>query len=102
MTDFCSCDGNRGEGANGRLGHGSKYSADTPRRLEGVTNEAGAAAKVHSIVCGPTHTAVITDEGRLFCFGTGANYELGNESTAAAFKPALVPALRDKIGRAHV
>lgn len=50
---------------------------------------------MHSIFCGPTHTLLLSDDGRVYCCGSGSSYEMGNESTAHVYKPALVPGLKD-------
>jgi hypothetical protein len=64
-----------------RLGHGNRASVDVPKKVEGLLNDDGTEMRVHSIVCGATHTAIVSDEGRVLCCGSGSSFELGNEST---------------------
>ena len=63
-----------GEGKYSRLGHGSWDDLSTPRA---IATPPWAGAKPCAVACGFAHTAVLTDDGRLFTCGEGKFGQLG-------------------------
>ncbi|KAG2425442.1 hypothetical protein HXX76_013652 [Chlamydomonas incerta] len=78
-----------GWGRYGNLGDGDSQDRYTPTRvvgLEGVT--------VTSVVCGWRHSAVVTDEGRVFTFGWSKYGQLGHGDHVDHTRPCLVAGLQ--------
>lgn len=61
-----------GDGSSGQLGHGSQNSTSLPARVEGMANEL-----IVQMVAALSHTCILNDVGKAFCFGKGANGQLG-------------------------
>ncbi len=62
-----------GMGRDGQLGHG-----DTEPRLEPTQVASLADKTVVAVSCGATHTAALTDEGRVYTWGGGVSGQLGH------------------------
>lgn len=77
-----------GEGKFGRLGHGAERNCHTPRLVEALLGK-----KPKQVACGGFHTAVITDEGRMYTFGGGEHGQLGHGDRVNKVKPAIVQSL---------
>lgn len=75
-----------GLGADGRLGHGSGASSQTPVGVLNLDN-------VASISAGAAHTCAVTIEGGAKCWGAGASGRLGNNSNALSAIPVNVHTL---------
>ena len=63
-----------GQGAEGKLGHGSENGEWRPRRVEALVGK-----RVVQVSCGWSHTAVVTSEGELLTFGYGFTGRLGHD-----------------------
>ena len=74
-----------GMGRDGQLGHG-----DTEPRLEPTLVSALADKKVVAVSCGATHTAALTDEGRVYTWGGGVSGQLGHGDKQQQLEPKLV------------
>lgn len=61
-----------GSGEDGRLGHGDMRDRSVPRKVMSLLRE-----RVIQASCGGAHTAVLTDQGKVFTFGRGRNGRLG-------------------------
>ena len=61
-----------GLGAYGYLGHGDpRRQRTTPKLIEAL-----AGVKAKQVACGQDHTAVCTEDGRMYTFGNGDNGQL--------------------------
>jgi alpha-tubulin suppressor-like RCC1 family protein len=74
-----------GMGRDGQLGHG-----DTEPRLEPTLVSALADKTVVAVSCGATHTAALTDEGRVYTWGGGVSGQLGHGDKLQQLEPTLV------------
>ena len=83
--------GKLGHGYCGKLGHGDERKQLTPKRVEALVG-----VKVKQVSCGRDHTAVCTEDGRMYTFGTGEHGELGQGDKENKTSPALVQALEGK------
>ncbi|KAL7556435.1 hypothetical protein ACA910_020346 [Epithemia clementina (nom. ined.)] len=77
-----------GEGKFGRLGHGSERNGHVPQLVEALYGK-----KPRQVSCGGFHTAVVTEEGRLYTFGGGEHGQLGHNDRVNQLQPTLVQAL---------
>jgi len=80
-----------GEGKFGRLGHGAERNCHSPRLLETLLGK-----RPKQIACGGFHTAVITEDGKMYTFGGGEHGQLGHGDKVNKVEPTIVQAL-DKI-----
>ena len=55
-----------GEGKFGRLGHSTESNCHTPRLVETMLGK-----NPRQVSCGGFHSAVVTEDGRLYTFGGG-------------------------------
>ena len=79
-----------GEGKFGRLGHNAERNCAFPRLVEGLMG-----ARPRQIACGGFHTAVITDDGKIYTFGGGEHGQLGHGDKVNKLKPTLVQSLEN-------
>lgn len=79
-----------GEGKFGRLGHGAERNCHSPRLVETLVGK-----KPKQVSCGGFHTAVVTDDGRLYTFGGGEHGQLGHNDRVNKVTPTYVQALED-------
>mmetsp|Transcript_14285 Transcript_14285/g.39698 ORF Transcript_14285/g.39698 Transcript_14285/m.39698 type:complete len:660 (+) Transcript_14285:305-2284(+) len=77
-----------GEGKFGRLGHYSERNCHAPQLVEALLGK-----KPRQVSCGGFHTAVVTEDGRLYTFGGGEHGQLGHNDRVNKLKPTLVQAL---------
>jgi len=61
-----------GCGLNGRLGHGDVIGSAFPEQIRAI-----AHLKIDQIACGDSHSAVITESGLLYIWGSNDNGKLG-------------------------
>eukprot|EP00796_Vickermania_ingenoplastis_P011237 gene11237-7807_t len=79
-----------GVGFQGRLGHGSLDAAWTPQRVIG----GGLAGhRVVGASCGSFHTAVVTEDGSLYCWGDNSHKQCGALSSVPLTLPSRVAEL---------
>jgi len=78
-------------GQYGRLGHGGLHDELVPRLVEALVGK-----KVIGAAASNSHTVVWTDEGELFTFGAGCNWQLGHGLTQIESVPRLVEAFAAK------
>mmetsp|Transcript_21486 Transcript_21486/g.30089 ORF Transcript_21486/g.30089 Transcript_21486/m.30089 type:complete len:607 (+) Transcript_21486:80-1900(+) len=81
-----------GEGKFGRLGHGAERNCHSPRMVEALLGK-----RPKQVACGGFHTAVITEDGKMYTFGGGEHGQLGHNEKLNKVKPTLVQALDDII-----
>ncbi|KAK8955810.1 Ultraviolet-B receptor UVR8 [Platanthera guangdongensis] len=91
-----------GDGTFGALGHGDRESAGYPREIEGLSGLRGV-----KVACGVWHTAAIVEvmeqavagtnvaSRKLFTWGDGDKYRLGQGDKEARLLPSCVPSLID-------
>lgn len=60
-----------GRGLSGQLGHGGRFPCAIPKRVLFDPLSCGPGVRVVRISVGPTHTAAIDADGRLFTWGDG-------------------------------
>lgn len=77
-----------GEGKFGRLGHGAERNCHSPRLVESLLGK-----RPIQIACGGFHSAVVTQDGKMFTFGGGEHGQLGHGDKVNKVKPTLVQAL---------
>lgn len=77
-----------GEGKFGRLGHGCERNCSAPRLVEALLGK-----QPRQVSCGGFHTAVVTEDGKLYTFGGGEHGQLGHNDRVNKVKPTLVQAL---------
>lgn len=77
-----------GEGKFGRLGHGTERNCHAPRLVETLLGK-----RPIQVACGGFHTAVITEDGKMFTFGGGEHGQLGHGDKVNKVKPTVVQAL---------
>jgi alpha-tubulin suppressor-like RCC1 family protein len=73
-----------GDNDYGQLGNGSNSDSPTPVAVTGMS------ADVLAVTGGERHTCALRDDGSVWCWGDGANGQLGNGSTAASNVPVEV------------
>jgi len=74
-----------GEGRSGKLGHGQDRDQNAPVKVS-----APEGTKFVSVAAGVFHTCGVTTTGGAYCWGGGANGQLGNGDTAQAATPVPV------------
>ncbi|KAJ3678505.1 hypothetical protein LUZ60_002308 [Juncus effusus] len=89
-----------GDGAFGVLGHGNRESVSYPKEVEALS-----LCKTMKVACGVWHTAAIVDIGvqsnvnvvsrKLFTWGDGAKFRLGQGDKEARLIPTCVQSLID-------
>lgn len=77
-----------GEGKFGRLGHSTESNCHSPRLVDSMLGK-----KPRQVSCGGFHSAVVTEDGRLYTFGGGEHGQLGHNDRVNKLKPTLVQAL---------
>eukprot|EP00531_Pseudo-nitzschia_arenysensis_P014444 CAMPEP_0116127674 /NCGR_PEP_ID=MMETSP0329-20121206/6962_1 /TAXON_ID=697910 /ORGANISM="Pseudo-nitzschia arenysensis, Strain B593" /LENGTH=626 /DNA_ID=CAMNT_0003621781 /DNA_START=253 /DNA_END=2133 /DNA_ORIENTATION=- len=77
-----------GEGKFGRLGHGTERNYEEPHLVTTLVGK-----RPRQISCGGFHTAVVTEDGRLYTFGGGEHGQLGHNDRVNKLKPTFVQAL---------
>ncbi|KAF6037593.1 HERC2 [Bugula neritina] len=80
-----------GEGDDGKLGHYSRATCDTPRLIECLRSK-----RVRDIACGSAHSACITSNGELYTWGLGEYGRLGHKDNLTQLRPKQVKALAGK------
>lgn len=77
-----------GEGKFGRLGHMSERNCHSPTIVEYMVGK-----KPRQVSCGGFHTAVVSEDGRLYTFGGGEHGQLGHNDRVNKMTPTFVEAL---------
>ncbi len=80
-----------GNGGNGRLGNGALDPHGTPVDVT-ATNGSGNLAGITQIAAGNHHTCALTTEGRVKCWGSGAQGRLGDGGVSDRSTPVDVVA----------
>lgn len=75
-------------GKFGRLGTGNEKNCHTPHLVEAMVGK-----KPKQVSCGGFHTAVVTEDGKLFTTGGGEHGQLGHNDRVNRLKPTFVQAL---------
>ena len=80
-----------GDGCDGKLGHGDKFSHRTPKCVDALS-----VLGVKLISCGRKHTAVCTKDGSVYTFGRGEEGQLGQGGNIECImEPRIVLALKN-------
>ena len=61
-----------GAGLNGRLGHGDLIGSAFPEQIKALSH-----LVIIDIACGDSHSAAITDDGKVYTWGSSDNAKLG-------------------------
>jgi alpha-tubulin suppressor-like RCC1 family protein len=77
-----------GAGHYGQLGVGGLEPRLTPHPIDELENQS-----IKHVACGANHSGAVSDLGKVFTWGNGANSRLGNGLTDEQEVPQLVPAL---------
>jgi len=80
-----------GCGIQGRLGHGADC-ADKMVPTE-IPTARFADCNMCTVACGDDHTAAVTQNGRVFTWGVGNNWQLGHSHREACFVPTRIERL---------
>lgn len=80
-----------GTGGAGRLGHETNQDIPEPKLIDAL-----ASVVATSISIGPANSACITKDGDLWCWGSNAMGQCGNNKTTPTFQPELVVTLKAK------
>jgi len=83
-----------GWGNDGQLGTGSTHDQMQPAEVKAL-----ATQRVAAVACGYYHTAVVTEEGIVMCWGKGNSGQLGAGDALASLVPRPVPALQQHVIR---
>lgn len=79
-----------GDGYNGQLGHGDRRNRYFPTLLTGLQH------KITAVAAGGFHTALLTDGGQVYTFGTGYIGQVGHTThTDATLTPTLIEGISD-------
>jgi E3 ubiquitin-protein ligase HERC2 len=76
----------------GKLGHGSEENVTTPTIISSLRN---LGVRIVNISAGCEHSAVISEEGKLYTWGHGDGGRLGHGDSEPHSSPTLVTALED-------
>lgn len=79
-----------GNGSTGMLGHGENAEENVPKVVEALQSK-----DVKKVVCGTTHTVVLTNEGEVFSWGSGYGGKLGQGHLRDRSTPLRVAALKE-------
>eukprot|EP00741_Cyanophora_paradoxa_P023247 tig00000254_g22454.t1 len=84
-----------GSGDAGRLGHGDvhKHMAPFPQELVPCRIETHLRIPFRKVVCGHAHTVLLSEEGKLYTFGNGAQGALGHGLLDDQWEPRQVEEL---------
>ena len=74
-----------GWGQDGRLGNGTKKTMNVPVMAVGLQGH-----QVVAVSCGASHTAAVTSNGNVFCWGSGEDGQLGLGSRESFRSPMMV------------
>ena len=77
-----------GKGSHGNLGHGDLSNHSIPNIVQALSDKVCI-----QIDCGNNHSAVLTNDGKVFTFGSGEYGKLGHGDNKNADLPRLVQAL---------
>ncbi|MBN2084680.1 MAG: hypothetical protein JW748_05605 [Anaerolineales bacterium] len=80
-----------GNNKEGQLGDGSRTNRSKPVGVKNLSERAVAVA------AGWGHTCILTEEGRVQCWGRNKDGELGNGTTQRSTEPVEVPGLEDVV-----
>eukprot|EP00904_Undaria_pinnatifida_P009747 jgi/Undpi1/5902/HiC_scaffold_2.g01176.m1 len=81
-----------GRGGFGRLGHGNREPADSPKRIEALEG-----IPCVQVACGFAYTAAVTASGELYTWGAGENGRLGLGDVEDRHTPSRVEGLHSKV-----
>jgi len=75
----------------GQLGTGDTGIQLTPVNVKGIT------LGMEQIVAGDSHTCALSDKGKLFCWGSNANGQVGNDSQQDQLEPIEIQIPEEKV-----
>jgi hypothetical protein len=80
-----------GSGSDGRLGRECGDSENSPIEVGGLLGEVRRqGVRVRGVSCGYDHSACVTEDGRVFVWGSGSRGQLGLGSASLQLLPAQV------------
>jgi len=84
-----------GKAQNGKLGHGSGKNSNVDLKIPFAIYGRLYHYSVTKIACGAEHSVCITDDGKLFCWGSNKEGQLGMGDTTARTEPTPIEYCRD-------
>ena len=86
-----------GDGEHGKLGHGTTDRLRRPKLINGIKTRGRTVRNWHYVSAGYRHSAIVTNDGKLWTFGCGDNGRLGHSSLGSSIKkvPEQVSSLND-------
>ena len=82
-----------GNGANGRLGHGTTSTCERPTIIKALV--VSFQERVVKVCAGDSHSMALNAEGRVFIWGSGSYGRLGLGSELNQYSPKLVEMLKE-------
>jgi X-linked retinitis pigmentosa GTPase regulator len=79
-----------GWGSDGQLGNGNKDDQMIPTLVKALSTQ-----RVIAVSCGYYHTAVVTEEGAVLCWGKGSSGQLGLGDASGCLIPRSIAALHE-------
>lgn len=80
-----------GDNEYGQLGNGTRDNSNIPVTVQGLSE------KVVQIAAGGTFTCALTEDGKLYCWGSGLKGCIGEDTTETLLTPVLVDGLEQDI-----
>ena len=74
-----------GEGDDGKLGHGTTATVETPRLIESLDG-----LRIRDIAAGSSHSAAVSSSGELYTWGLGEYGRLGHGDCVTQLVPKRV------------
>ena len=87
-----------GYNGNGQVGDGSTTTSSTPVAVYANAQKKALLSDVVHIAAGYYHTCALTNQGKVKCWGSGSNGQLGNGSSSNNSTPLEVTGLNDAVG----
>ena len=84
-----------GRAANGKLGHGAGKMTQADLKMPFAIYGPLYYYSICVVACGAEHSVCITDNGRIFSWGSNKEGQLGVGDTKARTQPALIEMCRD-------
>ncbi len=84
-----------GRATNGKLGHGAGKNSQADLKMPFAIYGPLYYYSIKVVACGAEHSCCITDNGRIFCWGSNKEGQLGAGDKKARMQPTMVTMCRD-------